>query len=411
MERIRCISINHKNAPVEVRERIRIEPKDIKAILEKDAGACPLNTCNRMEIYYTGLETEDVFRLLESVSGIEVKQIEDISECLSGTDALRHLFMVASGLDSLVLGESQILGQLKDAYRQALAMNISDTWLNKAIHRAFRAAKRIRTETSIGSYPVSVASEAVELAEHIFGDIEDSSVLVVGAGDMASIAARRLKDRGVKRLHIVNRTHDAACGLAGDLGGTAVPFERLKDELTISDIVITSTGSTHPIITRDMMVSVMKARKNRPVIIIDIAVPRDVEEAVGKCYNCYLYDIDALKAIVDRHFTHRQDEAGRALAIVEEEVDKFVKWADSLSAQSTIRDLFSLMEAHIEDTLKSLPLMGEEKTNVEHTLRSSYKRMLHRPVSFLKEHPDIRHIDSVRRIFQLDEDYLDRHKG
>lgn len=411
MELIHCISINHKTAPIDIRERLRIEPADLKAILGKDCEACPLNTCNRTEVYYTGLEKADIYSLLENLSGIDGSRIEKVSECLGGAQALRHLFTVASGLDSLVLGEPQILGQLKDAYRQALAEGITDTMLNKAIHRAFRTAKRIRTETSIGSYPISVASEAVELAEHIFGDIADSSVLVIGAGDMAATAARRLKDRGVSHLRIINRTHSAACGLADDLGGMAIPFERLKDELAANDIVITSTGSTQPIITRDMMAQVMKARRNRPVIIIDIAVPRDVEDSVGKCYNCYLYDIDALKAIVDRHFTNRREEASRAMAIIDEEVIKFGKWVDSLSAQSTIKDLFSLMEAHIQDLLRGLPLSGDEKTRVEQTLRNSYKRMLHRPVSFLKEHPDIRHIDSVRRIFQLDEDYSDRHKG
>lgn len=411
MERICCISINHKNAPVDMRERIRVEPADLKAMLGKDAEACPLNTCNRTEVYYTGLGKEALLSLMATLSGIDAARIEKVAEFTSGVDAVRHLFMVASGLDSLVLGEPQILGQLKDAYRQALAANITDTVLNKALHRSFRTAKRIRTETSIGSYPVSVASEAVELAEHIFEDLTESSVLVIGAGDMAGIAARRLKDRGVRQLHIINRTLSAACDLAGEMGGIAMPFESLPDELAASDIVITSTGSIHPIITREMMVPVMKARKNRPIIIVDIAVPRDVEESVGKCYNCYLYDIDALKAIVDKHFTHRQAEAGRAMSIINEEADKLARWLDSLSAQSTIKDLFALMEAHIEDQLRGLPLSEDEKTRVEKTLRSSYKRMLHRPVSFLKEHPGVKYIDYVRRIFLLDEDYSDRHKG
>jgi glutamyl-tRNA reductase len=318
---------------------------------------------------------------------------------------------VASGLDSLVLGEPQILGQMKDAYRDALAAGITDTILNKVLHRAFRSAKRIRTETAIGSYSVSVASEAVELAEHIFGDISESTVLVVGAGDMAGIAARRLKDRGAKYLHIVNRTVSAACQLAGDLGGIARPFENLAEELVTSDIVITSTGSVQPIITRDMVASAMRYRKNKPIIIIDIAVPRDVEEAAGRCYNCYLYDIDALKAIVDRHFAHREAEAQKAAFIIEEESDKFEKWMSSLSAQNTIKDLFSLMDCQIADQLRGQSISNEEKALLEQNLRSTYKRLFHRPVSFLKEHPGAKHIEYVRRIFQLDEDHSDRHKG
>jgi glutamyl-tRNA reductase len=168
MERICCVSINHKNAPVEIRERIRIEPADLQSILTHDAEACPLNTCNRTEVYFTSLEKASLLKLLEGLSGVDSARIEKVSEYLSGVDAVRHLFMVASGLDSLVLGEPQILGQLKDSYRHALAANITDTILNKALHRAFRTAKRIRTETGIGAYPVSVASEAVELAVNLF---------------------------------------------------------------------------------------------------------------------------------------------------------------------------------------------------------------------------------------------------
>ena len=411
MERICCISINHKNAPVDIRERIRISPVDIHAVMEEDSEAFPLNTCNRTEVYWTSLDKHSVIKLLGNLSGIDEAGLQRASEYLTGREAVRHLFMVASGLDSLVIGEPQILGQMKDAYREALAADTTDTILNKALHRAFRTAKRIRTETGIGNYPVSVASEAVDLASHIFGDIGESTVLIIGAGDMAGIAARRLKDRGVKQLRIINRTHSAACDLAQELGGIALPFEHLSDELSMSDIVITSTGSARPIITKDLVASAMKSRKNRPIIIIDIAVPRDVEEAAGKCYNCYLYDIDTLKTIVDKHFAHRELEATRAISIIDEETDKFEKWLGSLSAESTIKDLFSLMDAHIEDQLKGLSVSREERSLLEQRLRASYKRLLHRPVSFLKEHPDIRYIEHVRRIFKLDEDYSDRYKG
>jgi glutamyl-tRNA reductase len=298
---------------------------------------------------------------------------------------------------------------VKEAYWEALAAETVSVILSKAIHRAFRAAKLVRTETKIGMYPVSVASEAVELATHIFGDISSSRVLVVGAGDMAGIAAKRLRERGVRTLTIMNRTHTTACDLADQLGGTARTFEYLADELVTSDIVISSTGSTRPIITRDMVANVMKLRKNRPVIIIDIAVPRDVDPDAGKCYNCYLYDIDALKSIVDRHFAHRETEALKAASIIDAEVDKYEKWLSSLDAQTTIKDLFSVVDAYIHDQIKNLK--DGEKERVELSLQSSIRRLLHRPVSFLKEHPDIRHIEYIRRIFQLDEDYQDRHKG
>ncbi len=411
MERIRCISINHRTAPVDIRERLRVEPAALHAVLGKDCESFALNTCNRTEVYWTGIDSEAMYDILSSLWHIDGVQIPGISEFLSGTEAVSHLFKVASGLDSLVIGETQILGQMKDAYRDALAAGTTSTILNKALHRAFRAAKRIRTETSIGSYPVSVASEAVELAEHVFGDVTESTVVVVGAGDMAAIAAGRLMDRGVTSLHIVNRTPQAACRLADELGGLARPFEELQQELAEGDIVITSTGSARPIITRDMVARAMKARKNRPLIIIDIAVPRDVEAAAASCYNCYLYDIDALKTIVDKHFTMREGEAVRARAIVEEEAEKFVRWMESLSAQATIKDLFALMDVHITEQIRGMPGSPQEKALVEQGLRSTYKRLLHRPVTFLKEHPGIRYIDYVRRVFQLDEEYTDRHKG
>ena len=228
MNLIGCISINHKRASVELREQILIEPKDITAILGKDSESFTLNTCNRAEIYFRGLNPDDVYGLLSELSGIPEESIRDASECLEGIKAVRHLFMVAAGLDSLVIGEPQILGQIKDAYRDCLAADITGTFLNKALHRAFRSAKRIRTETDIGKYSVSIASEAVELACHIFGDISASTVLVIGAGDMASIAAKRLTSRGAKKMVIINRTHKAACDLARELNGVPLPFESVS---------------------------------------------------------------------------------------------------------------------------------------------------------------------------------------
>lgn len=410
MERIRCISVSHKSAPVDVRERIRMDGESLREVLDPDAECFWLNTCNRSEVYWTISGPHAVYGLLCRLSGFDRARIEAMSVYLEGRHAVSHLFSVASGLDSMVLGETQILGQVKDAYREALAAGSTRTVLNKALHRAFRAAKRVRTETGIGAYPVSVASQAVELAEHVFGDITGSTVLVVGAGDMASIAARRLRDRGVRSLRIVNRTYETAQALACELGGEAGRFEDLARELASSDVVITSTGAARPIITREMVQRAMGIRRNRPLIIVDIALPRDVDEGAKECYNCYLYDIDALQAIVDRHFAEREAEAARAMAIIEEEVATFERWLRSLSAQATIRDLYALADAIAVEQAREVS-SKVDATIVEQALRTSLRRMLHRPVSFLKEHPDARHIEYVRRIFRLDEDHEDRHKG
>lgn len=410
MNQICCISINHKNATLEIREHIRIEPKDLQSIMIRGSETYCLNTCNRTEVYFRDLEASSVYDHLSSLSGLPVQTIKEVSHRYTGQDAVRHLFMVASGLDSLVVGEPQIIGQVKDAYRDCTAMNTTGTILNKALHRAFRTAKRIRTETDIGKYSISVASEAVELASRIFGDITKSSALIIGAGEMATIAAKRLKNRGVKNMTIINRTMSSACNLAEELGGTPKPFENLKEELVHCDIVITSTGSPIPIITRDMVETVMKLRRNSPIIIIDIAVPRDVDQEAGKCYNCYLYDIDSLTSIVDRHFKNRQESIQQALGIIDQEIHNFDTWTESLNASSTIKDLFSLMENYIKDQLTEVKLDDKQKTIVQEMLRASLRRFIHRPVSFLKNHPDIDYIEQTRRIFQLDEDYKDRHK-
>jgi len=408
-----CISINHKKAPLNIRERIRIDAGDILELMDVagDTEAYTLNTCNRSEVYAIGIDADDIFLFINRLSGVDIEDLKLHAEVFTGKNAIAHLFMVASGLDSLVIGEAQILGQIKDSYRDSLAAGTTSIYLNKALHRAFRAAKRVRTQTDIGKFPVSVASEAVELACHIFEDISKNSVLIIGAGDMASIAGKRLKDRGVKSLCIINRTRSVACDLAEELGGTPKPFDALYEELIRCDIVISSTGSTSPIITTDMVEKVMKQRRNAPIIIIDIAVPRDVESSAGKCYNCYLYDIDALKSIVEKNFANRQQQMDKAASIIADEVEAFGKWRKSLNAQATIKDLYGLMEDHIQQLIGDIDLAAAQKSMVEQALRTSIRRFLHRPVSFLKENPGINYIEHTRRIFRLDEDYTDRHKG
>lgn len=411
MNPIACLSINHRVAEVALRERIDITCADLNALLAQGSEAYAVTTCNRVEVYWVGLREHVLIELMARRSGVDTETLSRVVQRFSGPEAVRHLCLVASGLDSLVLGEPQILGQIKEAYRDAVACGTTGLYLNKALHRAFRAAKRVRSETDIGRYPVSVASEAVELAGHIFDDIKKSRVLVIGAGDMGTIAAKRLKDKGVSELIILNRTYTNACALACELGGTPRDFADLKDELALAQIVITSTGSREPIITREMMGEVMKLRKGSPVIIIDIAVPRDVQPEVGKLYNCYLYDIDALKAIVDKHFANRQLSLTQAQQIIDHEVRAFEGWLEGLTVQASIKDLYALMEGYARDQARAMAASEQERARLEQMLISALKRFLHRPVSFLREHPSPEHIDYTRRFFQLDEDYTDRHKG
>lgn len=410
MNPLLCLSINHRTAPVHIRERLVIKPADLAMLLGEGRESYTISTCNRSEVYAVGIEPEAILARLEALSGIPAPDLRAAAQSFTGAEAVRHLFEVAAGLDSLVLGEPQILGQVKEAYRAAVAAKTTGIYLGKALHRAFRAAKRVRTETAIGAYPVSVASEAVELASRIFDDLKQSHVLVIGAGEMATIATRRLKDKGAC-ITIVNRTYDTACALASELGGTPHPFTALKEQLALADIVISSTGAREPIIGKELMAEVMKLRKGSPVIIIDIAVPRDVHPEVGKLYNCYLYDIDALKTIVDKHADNRRQSKDEAQAIISYEVEVFERWIESLTAQHTIKDLYALLEDYAHDQVQGLGLSEAERSRVELALGAALKRFLHRPVSFLKEHPGINHVEHARRIFQLDEDYKDRHKG
>jgi glutamyl-tRNA reductase len=411
MNPINCISINHRTAPLSVRERLIIKPSDISGILSDGMEAYVLCTCNRTEIYWVNAVENSIWKVLTGISGINTEKLKTYSESFSGQEALRHLFTVASGLDSLVLGEPQILGQVKDAYRESVAHGITSIYLDKALHRTFKAAKRVRTETDIGNYPVSVASEAVELACHIFDDIKKSRALIIGAGDMASIAGKRLRVKGVNTITVLNRTYENACLLASELDGIPKPFDSLKEELVASDIIITSTGSLIPIITKEMMSEVMKHRKNREVIIIDIAVPRDVESEVSRLYNCFLYDIDALKSIADKHYSKRLLHTGKAIEIINYEVDLFERWLSRLNAQDTIKDMYSLIESYAKEQSSLQELPDGEKMAFETALKSGLKRFLHRPVSFLNDHPAAVHIEYARRLFKLDEEYKDRHKG
>ncbi len=412
MIRIECISINYRHVPVDILERVRIPPEAVVPMLPPGSEAYTLNTCNRAEIYWTGMEKQGVFNMVSGLIGVAPGYLDRISVHLRGEDSVRHLFRVASGLDSMVLGEPQILGQVKDAYKAALDEHMVSIIFNKLLHRAFRTAKRIRTETAIGKFPVSVASEAVELACHVFDEIQGSQVLVIGAGEMATIAAKRLKDRGVSRISILNRTFGRAKELAVELGGMALSFSELHEAVRTSDIIITSTGSQEPIITKDMMSEIMKERHYSPVVMIDIALPRDVEPDVSKVYNCYLYDLDSLKKVVSVNFTQRENEIEKAEEIIEYEVGVFSRWLKGLNAHGTIRDLYNLMEYYISEQLEEkAALVGEkEKAILEDALRSMAKRLFNRPVSFMKRYPKLDYIEHTRRIFRLDEDYQDRHK-
>ena len=329
------IGLSHHTSPVIVRERFAFAEAKIPATLSllRDSGtveeAVILSTCNRVEIYAaTALPPAKAFAELQ---GFLLKcadyrdPVTDEIYTLAEPQSLHHLFKVAAGLDSMVLGETEILGQLKKAYELALQHNHTSGILNKAFQKAFNVAKHIRTETAIQRGSVSVGSVAVELAEKIFNALENRQVMVIGAGDTSEKTARALLSRGARSIIVSNRSHERALALASELGGRAVQFEEWGQEFEKIDIVISSTAAPHYILDRAKLGPLMKLRKNRPLLLIDIAVPRDIEPEVNLLENVYLYNIDDLQAIADDYLKQRQEEVARCEMIIAEKARGLVE--------------------------------------------------------------------------------------
>jgi glutamyl-tRNA reductase len=322
------LGLSHHSSPVELRERFAFAEARVPAVLQLlreqriADEAVILSTCNRVEIYAaTSLDPSAAFVELKNflVSCHDYRDpLTDEIYTLSEPHSVHHLFKVAAGLDSMVLGETEILGQLKQAYDLALKHQHTGSRLNKAFQRAFNVAKHIRTETSIQRGSVSVGSVAVELAEKIFSSLNDRHVMVIGAGDTSEKTARALLSRGAKSIIVANRSHDRAVALATELGGRAVQFDDWSKEFAQIDIVISSTSAPHHILDRTKLELLMKLRKNRPLLLIDIAVPRDIDPEVNLMPNVYLYNIDDLQAIANDYLQQRKDEVARCEAIIQE---------------------------------------------------------------------------------------------
>ncbi len=416
---ILLLGVNHKTAPVEVRERLALRESDPSALrLFHDLPACLeivfLSTCNRVEIIAGTNDIEAARRQLvetwQKSSGVSPEVFSRSTYEYSGVDAVRHVFRVASSLDSMVVGEPQILGQLKDAYRDASEANCSGHLLNKLMHKAFSTAKRIRTETRIASQAVSISYAAVELAKKIFGDLKGKSALLVGAGEMAELAAQHLKTNGIDDLIVANRTLERAIELSKALGGKAVSLEELEDMLVDVDIVISSTGAPGLVIKKEQVKRIMRPRRHRLLFFIDIAVPRDIDPDINEIDNVYLFDIDELKEVVEENKAERKKEAIRAERIVEAEVIKFKSWMKSLDIIPIIKKLQekaeSVRQKELRKTLKNLKgLNDKEKKAIEKLSMSLVNKILHDPIIFIKKGSSEKQRDEalamVCRIFGL----------
>jgi glutamyl-tRNA reductase len=413
------IGVNHKTAPVEVRERLAIPESRLPDAVQRLAQhpgvdeAMILSTCNRVELLANCTNGHaDLRGFLRQYFQVDPEEFERHIYEYREQEAVRHLFRVASSLDSMVLGEPQILGQVKEAYAIARAVGAVRSHLDALVSRSFAVAKRVRSETAVGTSAVSVASVAVELAKKIFGSLKGRSVYLVGAGKMTELAARHLLAHGAGSIFVANRTYDRAQQLAAKFNGEAIHFDHLYDTADRADIVITSTGAPHAIFRREHGELFLSRRKNRPMFFIDIAVPRDVDPEVNKLDGLFVYDIDDLQSAVSSHVDDRRKEAERAEAIVASEVERFQARIKTLDIVPTIVSLQGHLEtirqAEIDRVRGRLgTLTPEQELAVETMTRGIINKIMHTPISALKtaaREPEATTIvDLVRKLFNLQE--------
>lgn len=417
--KFQLIGVNHKSAPVEVRERLAIPESRLPAACKQLAEqpgveeAMILCTCNRVEVLaHTSNGAADLRGFLHSYFQLAPEELEKHLYEYREQDAVRHMFRVAASLDSMVVGEPQILGQVKEAYATARAVGAVRHELDQLVTRAFAVAKRVRTETAVGSSSVSIASIAVELAKKIFGNLSGKSVYLIGAGKMSELAARHLLAHGCGSIFVANRTYDRAVHLADKFSGQAIRFEDLYDTCDRADIVITSTGAPHAIFRREHGEQFLSRRRNRPMFFIDIAVPRDVDAGMNKLDGIFVYDIDDLQQAVASHVADRRKEAERAEAIVNMEVERFQARIQTLDVVPTIVSLQDHLEtirqAEIDRVRGRLgPLTPDQEMAVEAMTRGIVNKIMHTPISTLKsaarDPESTTVIDLIRRLFNLHE--------
>jgi glutamyl-tRNA reductase len=417
------VGISHRTAPIELRERVDFQARGVQNALRSLAGRAStretaiLSTCNRSEIYAVCDDVEraraDVVAFLSDFHALEPATLTPHLDHAADLEVAGHLFRVAAGLDSLVVGEPQILGQVKDAHGAATEAQTAGPLLNRLFHSSFAVGKRVRSETSLGSGAVSVSFAAVSLAKKIFGNLDDRSVLVVGAGEMGKLTALHMKSQGVDRVTIISRTMATAARTAEAIrGAQAAAWDDLDGVLSTSDIVITATGSSSPILTKGRIEALMRPRRNRPLFIIDIALPRDVEPSAGELEQVFLYNIDDLQATVRENLARRESEVAGAQAIVSEEVDKFAAWMRSRGAVPTIvslRQRFELVRRSELERLepKLASLSPEARGRVEEITRLIVEKLLLTPTEQLKVVGDADTVsaysEALTRLFGLDE--------
>ena len=411
--------LNHKIADVDVREKLAFTGSKLEEGLLRFSGlpevdeAIILSTCNRVELYANVSETEkaaeSIKTFLSEFHNINRDSLDNALYFYHDIEAVKHVFKVASSLDSMIVGEPQILGQLKDAFDLALAKKTTGILLNKLMKKAISAAKRVRTETRIAENAVSISFSAVELAKKIFTDLSKKVCMLLGAGEMAELAAKHLISNGVREVLVANRTFERACSLAEEFHGRPVKFEEFLQEMVRADIVICSTGAPSYIVMKSQMQKVMKERKQRQVFIIDISVPRNIDPEINDLENVYLYNVDDLQGVVDSNLFERQKEAEKAEKIIAEELETFVKWQASLDSVPTIKALREKAEEIKKEEIDKLfhKLSGideKEREAIEYMATALVNKLIHPPTAALKEDSENRDllVAAVRKLYGID---------
>ena len=416
------VGVNHKTTPVEIREKLAFTKGKIEESVDRLLNFPDiiehtiLSTCNRVEIYARAngqnSAIQSIKQFICDFHGLSAVQLEDHFYSYSNEAAIEHLFRVSSSLDSMILGEAQILGQVKDAYSLAKDLRSTGLVLNQLFEKAFSIAKKVREETGIAERSVSISSAAVELAQKIFDDLENHTVMLVGTGEMAELAAKHLISYGVKTVYVTSRTYERAANLARTLNGSALDFKAFKNELYRADIVITSTSASSFIITKDMVEKAIHERKNKPIFFIDIAVPRDIEPDVNDLENVYLYDIDDLHVVVSANMKEREKESENAMHLISQEVNKFNNWLGTLDAVPTIVEIRKRVEnignQEMERTLKKIPHLSEEDKKIIYQMKNSMiNKILHKPTIKLKQKTQSEdghiYLKAIRHLFHLDD--------
>jgi glutamyl-tRNA reductase len=407
------VGLSHKTAPVEIRERLAFASDDLGNALRSLAGwdgvggAMIVSTCNRVEVLAEVSDDRLVRDFLCSYHRVPPESIEHFLYSYRGYDVVRHLFRVASSLDSMVLGEPQILGQIKEAFRTAEGAGTIGREIGSVMTRAFVVAKKVRNETAIGESAVSVSFVAVELARKIFGSLEGRNVMIIGASKMGELAARHLKSNGVSSVQVTSRTFENAVEMAKTFEGVAIPFERFGDHIDRADIVISSTGSPHYVVTKSDAERIIRLRKNRPMFFIDIAVPRDIDPSVNELDSVFLYDIDDLQQVVDGNVEERRSEANRAEGIVNFEVEAFCA---RMQSREVVPVIVEIQRAAEEFRTEQVARYGKsldesQKDTVDRITKSMIRKLLAKPIAELKDSvgqsDGAERIDLIRRMFDL----------